>query len=171
VLFRPIKTGMGSSMLQDCDPVVVGGEPKVFARVFVVGTGFWIFSVVIVAFGIWVAVDASKYPDWAFQRAGTQKWLFQILTPIAAFLCGIVAIVLGIIWFASKKSQVDQATRGGGPPEGTYGTSQPPPASTWGPPPAPGSWSPPPPPPPSPGPATPPPPATPAPDDPTGAAT
>jgi len=140
--------------------------------VFVVGTGFWIVNGVIVVFGIWVAVDASKYPDWAFQRAGTQKWLFQILTPITAFLCGIVAIVLGIVWFASKKAQVDQASRGGGPPEGTYGTSQPPPASTWGspPPPAPGSWSPPPP-PPSPGPATPPPPATPAPDDPTGGAT
>lgn len=141
------------------------------ARVVILGPGFWLVTTAVVVFGVWVAVDASKYPDWAFERAGTQKWLFQILTPVAAFLCGIVAIVLGIIWFASKKAQVEQASRSGGPPEGTYGTSQPPPASTWGPPPAPGSWTPPPPPPgpatppPSPGPATPPPPA---PDTPTG---
>ena len=132
--------------------------------VYVTGGGFWIVSAVLVAFGIWVAVDASKYPDWAFQRAGTQKWLYQILTPIAGFLCGIVTIVLGIIWFASKRAQVDRASRSGGPPEGTYGTSQPPPASTWGPPPAPGTWTPPPP-PPSPGPSAPPPPAPPAPPD------
>ena len=97
-------------------------------------------------FGIWVAVDASKYPDWAFQRAGTQKWLFQILTPIAGLLCGIVTIVLGIVWFASKKAQVEQASQSGpsdGPygAAGPYGTSQPP-ASTWGPPPASGGWTP-----------------------------
>jgi hypothetical protein len=136
----------------------------VLARVVVLGPGFWLITTAIVVFGIWVAVDASKYPDWAFERAGTQKWLFQILTPIAAFLCGIVAIVLGIVWVASKKAQVDQASRTGGPPAGTYDTSQPPPAATWGPPPAPGAWTPPP--PPSPGPAAPPPPASPAPDDP-----
>jgi hypothetical protein len=133
---------------------------------FVVGPGFLIVSVAVVAFGIWVAVDASKYPDWAFERAGTQKWLYQVLTPIAGFLCGIVAIVVGIMWFASKKAQVEQAARDGGPPPGTYGTSLPPQAPTWGPPPASGTWKPPPP----PGPSTPPPPgpSTPPPDDPTG---
>ena len=133
--------------------------------IFVTGAGFWIITGVVLAFGIWVAVDASKYPDWAFQQAGTQKWLFQILTPISAFLCGIVAIVVGIIWVASKKAQVEQAARCGGPPEGTYGTSLPPQAPTWGPPPASGTWTPPP--PPSPGPSAPPPP----PDGPTGSTT
>ena len=121
------------------------------ARVFVVTPGFVVVSLAVLAFAIWVAVDASKYPEWAFVQAGTQKWLYQVLVPIGGFFCGIVAIVLGIVWFASKKAQVDQAARGGGgAPPGTYGTSLPPPAS--------GSW-PPPPPPPS-GPSVPPPPGT-----------
>jgi hypothetical protein len=109
----------------------------------IVGPGFLLVSLAMVAFGIWVAVDASKYPDWAFQQARTQKWLFQILTPIAGFLCGFVAVVFGIIWFASKKAQVEQAARGGAPP-----------SPGWAPPPAPGAWTPPPPPP---DPSTPPP--------------
>lgn len=121
--------------------------------------GFLLISVAILAFGIWVAVDASKYPEYAFQQAGTQKWLYQIVAPIAGFLCGIIAIVIGIIWFASKKSQVEQAARGGGaPPPGTYGTSLPPQAPGW-PPPASGTYTPPPPPPSSPpAPGSPPPP-------------
>jgi hypothetical protein len=133
--------------------------------VVVIGPGFLLISVAVLAFGIWIAVDASKYPDWAFRQAGTQKWIYQVLAPIGGLLCGIVAIIVGIIWFASKKAQVEQAASGGGPPPGTYGTNAPPPqAPTWGPPPATGTWTPPPPPPPDPstppppGPSTPPPP-------------
>jgi hypothetical protein len=137
------------------------------AAVFVASPGFLVISLALLALGIWVAVDASKYPDWAFQRAGTQKWIYQVLAPIGGLFCGIIAIVVGIIWFSSKKAQVDAAARsGGGAPEGTYGTSLPPPAPTWGPPPTAGTWTPPPPPP---GPAAPPPPgpvAPPPPDDP-----
>jgi hypothetical protein len=144
--------------------------------VVVTGPGL-VFFFALFAFAIYTAIDASKYPDWAFQRAGTQKWLFTVLTPIVGFLCGFVAIVLGILWFTSKKRQVDAMARGaGGPPEGTYGTSLPPPAPTWGPPTETGTWRPPPPPsgpvsPPPPGPAAPPPPhpvAPPPPDDPPG---
>jgi hypothetical protein len=137
------------------------------AVVFVASPGFLVISLALLALGIWVAVDASKYPDWAFQRAGTQKWIYQVLAPIGGLFCGIIAIVVGIIWFSSKKAQVAAAAgSGGGAPEGTYGTSLPPPAPTWGPPPAAGTWTPPPPPP---GPAAPPPPgpvAPPPPDDP-----
>ena len=100
--------------------------------------GFVVINLAVIVFGIFIAVDASKYPDWAFERAGTKKWLYQILTPIAGFLCAIVAIVFGIIWLASKKAQVAGAA-GSGPSGGSYG---PPPG------PPPGSWSPPPPPPP-----------------------
>ena len=120
----------------------------------VFSTTFLLISLAPVAFGIWVAVDASRYPDWAFQQAGTQKWLFQVLTPITSLLCWFVAVIFGIIWFASKKAQVEQAARGGAPPPGTYGTY-----GTSAPPPAPGSWTPPPPPP---DPSTPPPPDPPA---------
>jgi hypothetical protein len=114
------------------------------ARVVFAGPGFWIITLAVLAFSIYVAVDASKYPDWAFQRAGTQKWLYQVLTPISGLCCGIVAIVVGIIWFASKKAQVEQAARGGMPGD-PYGS-----------PPPPGTWTPPP--PPTPGPEAPPPP-------------
>jgi hypothetical protein len=140
------------------------------AAVFVASPGFLVISLGLLAFGIWVAVDASKYPDWAFQRAGTQKWIYQVLAPIGGLFCGIIAIVVGIMWFASKKAEVEAASNsGGGAPEGMYGTSLPPSAPTWGPPPSTGTWTPPPPPPgpafpPPPGPAEPPPP--PPPDDP-----
>jgi hypothetical protein len=123
-----------------------------------------LFFFAMFGFAIYTAVDAAKYPDWAFQRAGSQKWIFTVLTPVVGFLCGLIAIVLGIVWFSSKKAQVAAAaSSGGGAPEGTYGTSLPPPAQTWGPPPAPGTWRPPPPPP---GPAEPPPPAAPPPPGP-----
>src|SRR5437870_4022518 len=56
--------------------------PRSSRRMPMLGPGFLLVSLAMVAFGIWVAVDASKYPDWAFQQARTQKWLFQILTPI-----------------------------------------------------------------------------------------
>jgi hypothetical protein len=148
------------------------------AAVFVASPGFLVISLALLALGIWVAVDASKYPDWAFQRANTQKWIYQVLAPIGGLFCGIIAIVVGIIWFSSKKAEVAAAaSSGGGAPEGTYGTSLPPSAPTWGPgapppaagtpPPAAGTWTPPPPPPS--GPATPPPPGPafpPPPDDP-----
>lgn len=122
------------------------------ARVIFISPGYAVVSIAVLVFAIWVAVDASKYPEWAFQRAGTQKWLYQVLVPISGLFCGIIAIVFGIIWLASKKAQVEQATRGGGDgfPPGPYGT---------GPPPQPPTWGSPPPPPPGPGPSTPPPPA------------
>ena len=135
------------------------------AAMFVASPGYLVISLALLVLGIWVAIDASKYPEWAFKRAGTQKWVYQVLAPIGGLFCGIIAIVVSIMWFSSKKAQVEAAANSGGAaPEGTYGTSLPPPAQTWGPPPEPGTWRPPP--PPGSGPAEPPPPAAPPPPGP-----
>ena len=102
---------------------------------------------------IMTAVSASKYPDWAFQQAGTSKFVWQILPIILLFVCGLAGGVLGIIWFSGTRDQVERAARGSSPygtlPPGPQGYGAPPPgwgpppAPGWGPPPAPGGWSPP----------------------------
>ena len=70
------------------------------------------FVVVPLVLGIWAAVDASKYPDWAFERAGTSKTLWIVLPIVGMLACGIVAIVAAIVWFSSTKQKV-QASAGG----------------------------------------------------------
>jgi hypothetical protein len=94
---------------------------------------------------IMTAVSASKYPDWAFQQAGTSKFVWQILPIILLFVCGLAGGVLGIIWYSGTRDQVERAARGSSPygalPPGPQGYGAPPPG--WGPPPAPGGWSPP----------------------------
>jgi hypothetical protein len=42
--------------------------------VVVTGPGLFSFFALF-GFAIYTAVDAAKYPDWAFERAGTQKWI------------------------------------------------------------------------------------------------
>jgi hypothetical protein len=116
---------------------VAGGS--ILLIFFVVG----IASIVLI---IMTAVSASKYPDWAFQQVGTSKFIWQILPIIFLFVCGWVGLIMGIVWFASKRDEVERAAQsaggapyGYGPPPQQYGG--PPPG--WGPPPAPGTWSPP----------------------------
>lgn len=135
-------------------PEVMIGFP-VFFGFFIIGIG----SIVI---AIMTVVDASKYPDWAFQQTGTTKFVWQILPIVFLFLCGFVGGIMGLIWYTSKRDAVAAAARGGAPP---YGYGAPPPV--WGPPPGAGGWAPPPPPPTTP-PAPPgmPPPAGPPPESP-----
>jgi hypothetical protein len=115
--------------------------------------GFFAFGIVVLVFTIMTAVDASKYPEWAFQQTGSSKFVWQIL-PIV-FLFGLGGAVMALIWFTSKREAVAVAARQGPP----YGYGAPPPG--WGPPPG-GGWSPPAPPPPTP-PSSYPPPGTPPP--------
>jgi hypothetical protein len=102
-------------------------------------------SIVIV---IMTAVDTAKYPDWAFERAGTSKFVWQILPIILLFVCGVAGGVMGLVWFSSKRDAVARAAQAGGPPP--YGYGAPP---GWGQQPPPGGWTP---------PSTPPPPYPPA---------
>lgn len=99
---------------------------------------FFLPGLAMLAFGIWTAVDAGKYPDEAFRAIGTSKSTWQVWPVVLGFLCGIGALIMGIIWFTSKKAAVEQAAGGGGgygmPPQGGYGG---PPQGGWTPPPSP----------------------------------
>ena len=117
--------------------------------------GFLIIGIGSLVIAIMTAVDASKYPDWAFERAGTSKFVWQILPIVLLFVCGIAGGILGMIWYSSKRGEVESAARAGG--SLPYGYGAPPPGG-----PPPGGWTPPSAPPPSaPPPSAPPPPAAP----------
>jgi len=111
--------------------VVAFGEGLFFLGFAVIGIG----SLVI---AIMTAVDASKYPDWAFERAATSKFVWQILPIILVFVCGIAGGILGLVWYSSKRADVARAAQQGGPPP--YGYGAPP---GWGPQSPPGGWAPP----------------------------
>jgi membrane protease YdiL (CAAX protease family) len=74
------------------------------------------FAIVPIVLGIWTAIDASRLPDFAFERAGTSKTLWIVLPIVGMFLCGIVTIVAAIMWFTSYKPRVVEAAAAGGTP-------------------------------------------------------
>lgn len=79
--------------------------------------GYYIFfGIIWLALGIWTAVDASSHPDYAWQRAGQNKMLWIIVPIVGALICGIVTLVMAIIYFTSIKKQVVAAEGGGTPP-------------------------------------------------------
>jgi hypothetical protein len=75
---------------------------------------FLLFGLVWLGLGIWVLVDANSHPDWAWQRAGQNKMVWMIVPVVAALFCGIVTLVMAIIYFTSIKNQVVAAEAGGG---------------------------------------------------------
>jgi hypothetical protein len=132
--------------------MIVGGS---FVLLFVViGLGSLVLSIMTV-------VDASKYPEWAFQQTGSSKFVWQVIPIILIFACGVAGGVMGLIWYTSKRQEVARAAQAGGPPP-YYGAPPgylPPPQPQWGQPPppppppsSPPSWTP-----PTPPPAAPPP--------------
>jgi hypothetical protein len=129
----------------------------VLAIWIVVGLG----SLILV---IMAAVDASKHPDWAWERSGNKKVLWIVLPIVLLVLCGFVGGIAALVYLRSIKPKVVAAEQQGPPagwgagPSGGWGAPPPPPPS-WTPPPPPPTWGqPPPPPPPDPGSAPPPPP-------------
>ena len=77
--------------------------------------GFMVFAIVPFVLGLLVAIDASRYPDWAFERAGTSKTLWIVLPIVSIFVCGLVAIVAAILWYSSFRRRVIDAAQGGAP--------------------------------------------------------
>ena len=75
--------------------------------------GFMLLAVVPLVLGVLVAIDASRYPDWAFERAGTAKTLWIVLPIVSIFVCGPVAIVAAIVWYSSFRRRVIDAAQGG----------------------------------------------------------
>jgi hypothetical protein len=123
--------------------MVIGGG--VFLVFVVVGIGSLVLSIMTV-------VDASKYPDWAFQQTGSSKFVWQVIPIILIFVCGVAGGVMGLIWYSSKRDAVARAAQAAGPPP-YYGApppawgQQPPPPTGWAPPQAPPPMPPAPPPP------------------------
>ena len=68
-----------------------------------------LLGIVALVLGIWVAVDASRLADQAFERAGTSKVLWIVLPLVGIVACGVVAIVAAIVWFTSYRPKVVQA--------------------------------------------------------------
>jgi len=76
--------------------------------------GFFVIGIASLVLAIMTAVDASKYPDWAFERTGTTKFVWQILPIVLLFFCGIAGGIMGLVWYSSKRSAVESAARADG---------------------------------------------------------
>jgi hypothetical protein len=95
---------------------------------------------------IMAAVDASRHPDWAWQRSGNNKVLWIVLPIVLLLLCGFFGGVAALVYLLSIKPKLIAAEQPG-PPAGWGGQAPP---GGWGaPPPAPPTWGQPPPPPPT----------------------
>jgi hypothetical protein len=70
--------------------------------------GFGIFALVPLVLGILVAIDASRFPDAAFDAAGTSKVLWIVLPLVGIVVCGVVTIVAAIVWYSSYRPRVSQ---------------------------------------------------------------
>jgi hypothetical protein len=81
-------------------------------RGMIVISFFLLLALAIPALCIWAAVDASSYPEGAFDAAGTSKTLWIVLPIVGIFVC-FVGIIAAVLWFGTFKSRVIQATRGG----------------------------------------------------------
>jgi hypothetical protein len=55
---------------------------------------------------IWGVADAATRPDWAWQSAGQNKAMWIILQVVGAVLCGIVGLILAIVYLVSIRPQV-----------------------------------------------------------------
>jgi hypothetical protein len=102
----------------------------------------WLVTFVL---AIVVAVDASKYPEWAFERAGGRRTTWQIWPVVGAVCFWPAGLVVAIVWFASKKPAIARIAASAPPgygyaPPGYPQPGYPPPGTT--PPPPPG-WAPP----------------------------
>ena len=71
-----------------------------------------ILGLAISALCIWAAIDASSYPEGAFEAAGTSKTLWIVLPIVGIFMC-FVGIIASVLWFGTFRTRVVQATRGG----------------------------------------------------------
>jgi hypothetical protein len=110
----------------------VGPELFIVALFFVfiaVGIGSLVLSIMC-------CIDASKYPEWAFQQTGSSKFVWQVLPVILLLVCGVAGGVIGLIWYTGKRHEVERAARAGGAPP-YYGAPPYAPPPAYPPPPAP----------------------------------
>jgi len=85
----------------------------------------WVITIVFIGLGIFVAVDASKYPDWVWQQSGQSKPLWQIMPIVLGVCCGCFNVIAVLIYFLNIKKKLDQIQAGGGYQQQGYGYGQP----------------------------------------------
>ncbi len=85
----------------------------------------WVGSILFLGLGIWVAVDANKYPDWVWERSGQNKMLWMIMPPVLGLCCGCLTLIPVLIYFLNIKKSLDTANAGGPAAYGANGYGQP----------------------------------------------
>ena len=65
--------------------------------------------VAIPAVCVWAAIDAASQTESAFEAAGTSKTLWIVLPIVGVFDC-FMGIIVAILWFATDKPKVLEAT-------------------------------------------------------------
>ncbi len=89
-----------------------------------VSYGFWALGIAVLGFGIYCAVDANKYPDWAWEQTGQNKALWMVMligVPLlTCWCCGLffAGLIPSLIYFLNIKKKLDAAQGGGA---GGYG--------------------------------------------------
>lgn len=79
----------------------------------------WVGTILFLGLGIWVAVDANKYPEHVWQAAGQNKLVWQIVPVVVGLCCGYLNLIPVLIYFLSIKKKLDASQAGGG--GGGYG--------------------------------------------------
>ncbi len=76
--------------------------------------GAWVFLVnlVFLGIGIWIAVDANKYSDTAWQSTGQTKMVWVVVPVLVGFCCGIFVLIPVLYYFLSVKKKLDAASGG-----------------------------------------------------------
>ena len=80
--------------------------PAEFGFLFVV----LLLAVVPLGLGIWAIVDAAKTPDTAWAAIGKSRATWITLIAVFMFVCGIVGLVLSIVYLTSIRPQLHAAT-------------------------------------------------------------
>jgi hypothetical protein len=75
--------------------------------VVAIWSGAVIVGAVTLILAVFVAVDASKYPDWAFERAGTSKTFWIVVPLVLSLFCGVVSLGVSLFWLFSKKTEIE----------------------------------------------------------------
>jgi hypothetical protein len=60
--------------------------------------------------GVYLTLDASHYPEEAFERVGTQRIRWQVGPPVLAIVTiGLGTLVAAIHWWAGRRQEVSSA--------------------------------------------------------------
>jgi len=96
--------------------------------VFRPGAFLLLVALATLAFSVVVIVDMARHPTWQWQRARSNKALWIVLQVIGAIFGFLIAIIVGILYFAMIRPRLEVAA-GQGPPPGYWPGG---PAGGWG---------------------------------------